>query len=173
MKRVVLFAALGLALLASRQHPAHYRRVTHHYLNDTTVTPGAVDPGADTSVVCVRGYVSQARVRHVSESVKQQVYSAYGTRPSGTPPLEPACCEVDHLISLELGGSNDPINLWPEPYPDALEKDQLENALHWMACHGRIDLGQAQRGIARDWVAFRDSLMRAGNWISPIAGSNR
>jgi hypothetical protein len=66
------------------------------------------------------------------------------------------CCEVDHLISLELGGSNRPANLWPEPYDivwNAKVKDKLENRLHKMVCAGEIDLSTAQKAIAKDWIA--------------------
>lgn len=66
-------------------------------------------------------------------------------------------CEVDHLISLELGGSNDQTNLWPQPYQgtplNAHVKDQLENFLHAQTCAGNIALDQAQQEIATDWIA--------------------
>ena len=35
--------------------------------------------------------------------------------------------EYDHLISLELGGSNDATNLWPEPIAEAHIKDRLDS----------------------------------------------
>jgi len=63
---------------------------------------------------------------------------------------------VDHLISLELGGSNSIKNLWPEPYTGDLNahvKDKLENKLHSLVCNGDIDLKTAQQEIATDWVA--------------------
>jgi hypothetical protein len=64
--------------------------------------------------------------------------------------------EVDHLVSLELGGSNARANLFPEaasPRPGSHEKDRLENALHADVCAGRVSLRRAQRLIAGDWVA--------------------
>lgn len=64
--------------------------------------------------------------------------------------------EVDHLISLELGGSNAVANLWPEaalPRPGFHEKDALENRLHALVCAGRMTLAQAQRLIATNWLA--------------------
>jgi hypothetical protein len=64
--------------------------------------------------------------------------------------------EVDHLISLELGGSNDIANLWPEaatPKPGFHEKDQVENYLHDQVCSGKVNLQQAQQEIATDWLA--------------------
>ena len=54
--------------------------------------------------------------------------------------------EVDHLISLELGGSNDISNLWPEaanPKPGFHKKDSVDNYLHDQVCSGAISLQDA------------------------------
>ena len=51
--------------------------------------------------------------------------------------------EVDHLVSLEVGGSNAVTNLWPEPYAGrwgARTKDVLENRLHDLVCSGQLSL---------------------------------
>jgi hypothetical protein len=65
--------------------------------------------------------------------------------------------ELDHLISLELGGCTDCVaNLWPEPYNipmGAREKDKVENYLHKEVCNGEITLTEAQQEIATDWTA--------------------
>jgi hypothetical protein len=68
----------------------------------------------------------------------------------------PYAHEVDHLISLELGGSNAIGNLWPEPYAGvwgARTKDVLENRLHDLVCSGMLSLPKAQHLEATDWVA--------------------
>lgn len=68
---------------------------------------------------------------------------------------------MDHLIPLELGGSNEPANLFPEandPAPGFPEKDVVENFLHQETCAGRIPLDQAQRAIALDWTKIYQSL---------------
>jgi hypothetical protein len=87
----------------------------------------------------------------VPAAVKRQVYAAYRrSRRKGI------CCEVDHLISLELGGSNRLSNLLPEPYDitwNAHVKDRLENRLHELVWTGQLDLATAQRAIATDWIA--------------------
>jgi len=65
--------------------------------------------------------------------------------------------EIDHIVSLELGGSNDPANLFPErenAHPGYHVKDKLENAAHAWVCQGRIDLRVAQRRIATNWEAL-------------------
>jgi hypothetical protein len=63
---------------------------------------------------------------------------------------------VDHLISLELGGSNSIRNLWPESFStqpwNARVKDRLENRLHREVCSGRMSLHDAQRAIATNWI---------------------
>jgi hypothetical protein len=72
--------------------------------------------------------------------------------------------ELDHLISLELGGNpTDPKNLWMEPYtasiPDggAKVKDSVENYLHKQVCSGAITLAEAQKEITGDWYAVYKS----------------
>lgn len=112
-----------------------------------SLTPGAV---VTTSVatICVSGYSSS--VRDVPDSEKEQVYAEYGV------PHVPYQHEVDHLISLELGGSNVISNLWPEPYAGrwgARTKDVLENKLHDLVCAGQLNLRYAQHVEATDWVA--------------------
>lgn len=115
---------------------------------DARLTPGdALE--VTSSDVCVAGY--SKKVRHVPASVKKQVYAEYGitSRQKGE-------YEVDHLISLELGGSNSIRNLWPQSYHtpiwNARSKDALENELHRRICSGQIDMATAQRMIATDWI---------------------
>jgi hypothetical protein len=118
-----------------------------------TLTPGDVFPGVTAKEVCVSGYSSS--VRSVSSDEKAAVYQRYGI------PNEPGKHEVDHHISLELGGSNMVTNLWPEPYvtPDAPgqigahEKDKVENYLHAQVCKNAMSLQQAQEQIRTDWYA--------------------
>ena len=119
-------------------------------LPDPACTPGARFAGVTAAQVCRPGYASS--VRNVSLATKDTVYAAYGLRAH----FDFANGELDHLVSLELGGSNSQANLFPEaalPRPGSHEKDRLENELHSEVCAGRLGLAQAQRLIATNWVA--------------------
>ncbi len=115
---------------------------------DPKLTPGDVIAGVTAQQICTPGYATS--VRDVSAAEKRQVYQRYGEKdiPGGD--------EVDHFISLELGGSNLVTNLWPERYspaPGAHEKDKVENYLHEQVCSGAMTLQQAQNAIRSDWYA--------------------
>jgi hypothetical protein len=119
---------------------------------DPSLTPGDVLT-TDTTILCRPGYAQT--VRHVPGSLKAKVYREYGilSHKSGE-------YEIDHLLSLELGGSNSIKNLWPESYHtrpyNAHVKDKLENALHALVCSGKLPIEQAQHEIATDWIgAYR------------------
>ncbi len=122
---------------------------------DHACSPGAIFPDAGTSTICVSGYTK--KVRSVSASLKKKVYAEYGIaypQPTGS-------YEADHLIPLELGGSNDIANLFPEakdPNPGFKEKDLVENYLHNEVCAGNLDLRAAQKQIANDWLAVYNTL---------------
>lgn len=126
----------------------------HNGLPDSACTPGDIFPSATKSVVCKKGYASS--VRNVPESEKQQDYASYGITHHSTGQYE-----VDHLVSLELGGSNDISNLWPElasPTPGFHQKDLVENYLHSQVCSGAISLQQAQIEIATNWLAVYNQM---------------
>jgi hypothetical protein len=69
----------------------------------------------------------------------------------------PADYEVDHLIPLDLGGSNDITNLWPQPRKaqdwTADKKDRLEHVLGHEVCEHKVPLEVAQQEISQDWTA--------------------
>lgn len=115
---------------------------------DHACTPGAIFPDATQSQVCKSGY--SASVRDVPQAEKNQIYAEYriATHTTGQ-------YEVDHHISLELGGSNDIANLWPEaasPMPGFHEKDKVENFLHNKLCAGKISLTESQDLVSNHWV---------------------
>jgi hypothetical protein len=108
-------------------------------IRNPQLTPGAVcrQPNATDSCNVPRCY------RNVPVSEKKQVFREYGLDYD----TQSACCEVDHMIPLELGGSNSIMNLWPEPWPEAHQKDKVENYLHRQVCQGSITVREAQKSI--------------------------
>jgi hypothetical protein len=58
---------------------------------------------------------------------------------------------------LQLDGHpTDPKNLWPQQYHvrcGARIKDVLETRLKRLVCEGKLSLADAQKAIAKDWVA--------------------
>src|SRR4051794_9538771 len=126
-------------------------------LPDPDCTPGAVFSEVNASEICRRGYARS--VRDVSNDTKRQVYAEYSISSRGRRDYE-----VDHLIGLELGGSNDIANLWPEaaePRPGFREKDSVENYLHSQVCSGKMSLQKAQELIASDWHQVYNSMPRS------------
>lgn len=120
-------------------------------LPDSRLTPGQVNPLATADSLCTKTFTTRDE-RHVTEKQKREVFVAYGI-------VNPAKgeYEIDHLISLELGGSNDNSNLWPQSYIslpwNAHKKDVLENLLHRLVCNHTITLATAQHEISTDWIA--------------------
>jgi hypothetical protein len=132
-------------------------------LPDPKLTPGDVLTNVTVEQITQKGYanVINGGDRDVPESEKRQVFIEYFS----AVPTNHGQYEVDHLISLELGGSNDPKNLWPQSYVtlpfNAHVKDKLEDR---MAALVRQDLAnnghdsatallkQFQTEIATNWI---------------------
>ncbi len=125
-------------------------------LPDSKVTPGDSIPGATKEDVYSYGWAREHR--DVSQGDRAKAFERYpNSRRTCACQLSNVgdCCDVDHLIPLELGGSNDDKNLWPQPWdprPGSLEKDQLENELHSLVCKGTLSLKEAQQCIASNWI---------------------
>ena len=131
---------------------------------DPKLTPGAVFTNVTVEQITQKGYanVFHGGVRHVPDSEKRQIFIEYFGKVPDRPGLH---YEVDHLISLELGGSNDPKNLWPETYSGkwgAKTKDKLENRMAKLVRdelkkngHDAATklLKQFQNEIATNWIA--------------------
>lgn len=124
-------------------------------LPDPDCTPGAYYPHATKRVICRTGY--SGTVRHVPEGIKEKVYAAYGISHHVEGEYE-----IDHLVPLEVGGSNSLANLFAEPaapQPGFHEKDRLEDTIRAGVCDRGDDLRLRQRQVARDWVSLFDKLV--------------
>jgi len=125
-------------------------------LPDAALTPGAGDPRVMQAnidaTICVKGYAKSVRPpARFTSALKHRQLARVGLAD------QMRAFEEDHLIPLELGGAPaDQRNLWPEkrqPPWGAGTKDRLENRLHRLVCAHALSLRDAQRAIARDWIA--------------------
>ena len=111
-------ASQPLAVVAATHAPGscHFGHAANGMrLPDPSCTPGAVNPTVTAAVLrnpafrtgCVRGALT-------TEAQKQVVYIWYGaSKPKhNTGPNQTA--EIDHLVSVGLGGSDALENLWPQ-----------------------------------------------------------
>ncbi len=118
----------------------------------TWLTPGLAIYNADE--FCQSGWSSKHR--NVPNSLKLNIYQEYNVTNYHGYCICLEGCEIDHLIPLELGGSNNMSNLWPQPFCgnwNAYLKDKLETKLHILVCNGSLNYLDAQHMIATDWIA--------------------
>lgn len=125
------------------------KALASHQLPDPACTPGAINPAITVRDLCP--HLSSKVVRAVSQSTKDAVRRAYADQRPG---------EIDHLVPLELGGSNEVANLWPEDGKIPNSKDiKVETPLHAAVCDARISLKEAQRRVASDWRTAMDGVL--------------
>jgi hypothetical protein len=121
-------------------------------LPDPACTPGAADPRVSQAniqvTICRSGYTRTVRPpTSYTEPLKRELMQRYGDTGSM------GRYELDHLISLELGGNpTSPANLWPEPGASPNPKDQVETAANHAVCSGRMSLADVQHAIATNWI---------------------
>jgi hypothetical protein len=126
--------ALALPAIAAAQLPNSYN------------TPGAATK-ANAKQICAADYATA--VKPVANWQKNAALERYGIRP------ESFNGELDHLVPVALGGSNDPENLWPihsagDMTPAA--KARLAEKLKAMVCDGKMSLKDAQNAFKKDWT---------------------
>jgi hypothetical protein len=132
-----LFAAaafIGIPSFAAAQLPSSFQ------------TPGNKGK-ANEAQVCAADF--EASVKPVAKWQRDQALERYGKRP------EDFTGELDHLIPVSLGGSNDPDNLWPLPANKDMgpaQKKELDLKLHQLVCDKTLKLKDAQDAIKKDWV---------------------
>jgi hypothetical protein len=124
-------------------------------------TPGAVRAdvveGNIGKNICVRGWTATIRPPQAeTDPVKTASMAAYGV-----PQTSRRVTELDHLVPLELGGSNDVSNLWAQVGPGPSfgnPKDLVENDLRAAVCAHKVQLVDAQRAIAANWQTAKQVL---------------
>jgi hypothetical protein len=141
-------AAANLFLVHSFLHrESRFSRPIVVSTPDSRLTPGAAIL-ANREAVCRQENIKN---KTVPVALRKRVFEEYGIAEA-----EPRAYEVDYLVTPALGGADDVRNLWPHSYSalwNARVKDDLEDRLRDMVCEGSLDLAEAQREIAENWIA--------------------
>jgi len=97
----------------------------------------------------------------MTEALKYKMLAAYGV-----PGSKIGEYELDHVVSVSLGGSSSTYNLWPEPNVDAgryarseyvaNDKDEIEHRAWEAVCDYQDKLGRTQRTMATNWTKLAD-----------------
>ena len=127
-------ALIGVSSFAAAQLPSSFQ------------TPGNKGK-ANAAQICAADF--EASVKPIAKWQRDQALERYGKRP------EDFTGDLDHLIPLSLGGSNDPDNLWPLPDNKEMgpaQKRELDAKLHQLVCDKTLKLKDAQDAIKKDWV---------------------
>src|SRR3954454_2257624 len=131
---VTTAVVLGVPAIAAAQLPSSFQ------------TPGAKGKANDAQV-CAADF--EASAKPMAKWQRDQALERYGKRP------EDFTGELDHLIPISLGGTNDPDNLWPLPPSKDMgpeQKKALDAKLHELVCGKTMKLKDAQDAIKKDWV---------------------
>jgi hypothetical protein len=132
---------------------------------DPSCTPGAVNPSLTLAVLTRKGFGTKCmRDKASTPSAKAKTYDWYDIEHPANNRGANQVCELDHLISLEIGGADTLDNLWPQCGPDAVtlnerffkQKDLVENYLAAQVRAKKMKLADAQTGIASDWTQYLD-----------------
>lgn len=119
---------------------------------------GALNPAVTQDnikqTVCVPGWTKTVRPP-VAYTTKLKIQQLHDQHLAGTA----SDYEEDHMIPLSLGGApSDPANLWPQAWPEARQKDAVENMLHRMLCKHEVSLERAQTEVRhwRDYISHSE-----------------
>jgi hypothetical protein len=133
---------------------------------DAACTSGAINPTVTLAILKSGDFKTGCERNKASSAVqKNSTYQEYNiAHPQGNTGQNQTC-ELDHLVSLELGGADTLDNIWPQCGPEHVAlaqryfkiKDSVENFLAAQVRAGKIDLAEAQRGIAQDWTQYVDA----------------
>ncbi len=156
----MLFVALAVAAVTASSPPSYVapdgrtfaQLVAAHVLPDPAKNPGVPNPDVSDATkaqtVCKPNWTATVRPP-VSYTDKLRAADVM-------PGHQPKEFELDHLLSIEDGGSpTAPENLWDMVYADrygARVKDVLETRLHRLYCQGKITLPEARGALVPNWL---------------------
>jgi hypothetical protein len=108
------------------------------------LTPGAVNTKITVATLCSRA--GTVKARPISDGTKRRVFAAYhvARRARGA-------STIDHLVPVELGGTNALDNLWPITKSEARAKRFVVVKVVARMCAGDVDLATAQAAFVTGW----------------------
>jgi hypothetical protein len=127
-------AALAAPSIATAQRPSSYK------------TPGATAK-VKMEQLCAPDFAKS--LKPVSNWQRSEALERYGLRSDGF------SGELDHLVPVSLGGSNDPDNLWPFRASGVFTleaKQALASKLLGEVCARKFSLKDAQDAFRKDWT---------------------
>ena len=137
---------------------------------DPNCTPGAINPSLTLETMQKKTFTTKC-LRDVATSaqIKTKTYLWYNFKRPANNSGATQTCELDHLISLELGGADTLDNIWPQCGPKRVvlskryfkQKDMVENYLAAQVRAGNKDLAEVQKGIASDWTQYLEEARTA------------
>ena len=141
-----------------------------HLIPDPKCSPGAVNPSLTLKVLKTKGFTTKCvRNMATTPAQKAKTYDWYDLDKPTNNSGKTMTCELDHIVSLQLGGADTLDNLWPQCGPKGVAlpkrhfklKDDVENYLARQIKAGKIPLKEAQKGIAEDWTQYLDDALAA------------
>lgn len=139
------------------------RNTNGFLLPDPNCTPGAVNPSLTLDVLKDHRFTTKCvRDQATTAQGKFTTYRWYKIAKPANNTGQNQVCELDHLISLEIGGADTLDNIWPQCGPSRVSlnqryfkrKDTVENYLAKQVRDGSMSLADAQKGIATDWTQY-------------------
>jgi hypothetical protein len=100
------------------------------------------EPNPSRYEICDPGYSRSHRMPYPESSAIKRRMVPYGHSMSEY--------ELDHIVPLCLGGSNNSSNLMLQPWPEARQKDRLEIFACRKVCEGSMSL-ETGRNLFVDW----------------------
>jgi hypothetical protein len=141
-----------------------------HPIPDPSCSPGAVNPTLTLKLLKTKGFTTKCvRNMATTPAQKARTYTWYNIPKPKNNSGKTMTCELDHIVSLQLGGADTLNNLWPQCGPNGVPlpkrhfklKDDVENYIARQIKAGALDMKDAQRRIAEDWTQFLDVALAA------------
>ena len=132
-----------VSLLSTRQRVA-FVVLLLGFFSATAAYADTYDAHVTVEALCTPGYAK--RHRKVPRNMRDRIYHKFGLQRG-----QRRGWVIDHRIPLELGGTNDIANLYPQPKAEAHQKDLEENELHMQVCFKQITLAASRAKILQDW----------------------